>query len=53
MELRCITEKNANVNIFYCLWCKGKYPKEKKNPTIAWNFVHIIILIEFDKGMRR
>ena len=55
MELRCIIEKNANVNIFYCLWCKGKYPKEKKNPNVTLKFLHIVMsfLNDLDKGMRR
>ena len=45
VELKCVTE-NVNIFCLYCLWCKGKYPKEKKNPTVAWKFVHIIIIFK-------
>ena len=52
--LKCVTE-NVNIFVLYWLWCKGKYPKEKKKShcsmeicTYCYNFKN-----ELDKGIRR
>jgi len=45
--LYTVTENVNVLFVFYCLWCKGKYPKENKNPTVTWKFVHIVIILKW------
>ena len=45
MVLKCITK---NVNIFVYIVCDAKASilRKRKNPTVAWKFVHIVIILK-------
>ena len=48
MKLKCVTENlNVNVVIKFFIVCDAlaSILKEKKNPTVAWKFVHIITIL--------
>ena len=56
-ELSWSSHCNLNVNVlidFYCLWCIGKSPEEKKYPTVMINwYLQLCFLNEQIKEMRR
>ena len=57
MKLKCVI-KNVNVNvviIFIVCDAKASILKKRKNPTVAWKFVHIVIILKMSwiKEMRR
>ena len=45
MVLKCITD---NVNIFVYIVCDAKESilKKRQNATVAWKFVHIVVILK-------
>ena len=48
MKLKCVI-KNVNVNvviIFTVCDAKASIIRKRKNPTVAWKFVHIVVILK-------